>query len=244
MLFAYGSGSLGDALDLAVMTHFVFCAECRSRIADVEAIGGVLLDELPPTRMEEDALAHVLALADRAPSETPFAGGRLLEAGGPAAQVADSAAARKPVFRLPAPLDACVGAIEISEDTDGESNDAAIRIEAIAHRRWRPMAPGIRHIALLPRLPGGGTARLLRVAPGTALAHHGHRGREATVVLSGGFSDELGHFGPGDFAETDDAVLHQPIVGSDKACVCLIATENRLRFTGRIARLLQPVIGL
>jgi putative transcriptional regulator len=229
MLFAYGGGSLGEALDLAVMTHVVFCAECRSRIADIEAIGGVLLDELPPTRMAEDAFAHVLARTDTAPATTRCAGGFQ---------------SRAAEFRLPAPLDACLGTIEICSASAAGIEDAALRIEAIAPRRWRRMAPGIRQIVVVPRVAGGGTARLLRVAPATALARHGHRGREATVVLSGGFSDDLGRFGPGDFAETDEEVVHQPIVGREKACVCLIATESPLRFTGRIARLLQPVIGL
>ena len=67
---------------------------------------------------------------------------------------------------------------------------------------------------------------------------------ELTVVLSGHFADELGRYGPGDLAEVDGDTNHQPIADSHRDCICLIATDAPLRFTGLMGRLMQPFIGL
>ena len=63
-------------------------------------------------------------------------------------------------------------------------------------------------------------------------------------MLSGHFADELGRYGPGDLAEVDGDTRHQPIADSHRDCVCLIATDAPLRFTGLMGRLMQPFIGL
>jgi putative transcriptional regulator len=72
---------------------------------------------------------------------------------------------------------------------------------------------------------------------------HGHRGHETVCVLAGSYSDRLGRFGPGDLAEADAEVEHQPVADAGQDCICLIATTAPLRFHGRAARLLQPVLG-
>lgn len=108
--------------------------------------------------------------------------------------------------------------------------------------RWRWLAPGIRQVEVCRRSARGGVARLLRIAPGTSLPHHGHTGTELTVVLRGSFSDEFGRYCPGDIAEVDEDSRHQPIADSDVDCLCLIATESPLRFTGLVGRFLQPFV--
>jgi putative transcriptional regulator len=115
-------------------------------------------------------------------------------------------------------------------------------IGSLSEARWRRVAPGIRQIEIGARTPAGGSARLLRVAPGTTLPNHGHGGIELTVILSGSYSDEIGRFGPGDVAELDAETVHQPLADTDEDCVCLIATEAPLRFTGLFGRLIQPLL--
>jgi putative transcriptional regulator len=118
-------------------------------------------------------------------------------------------------------------------------------LHGLARSGWRWLAPGIRRIAL--DVPGTGSREylyLLRVAPGQSLPDHGHRGWEATCVLSGSFSDATGEYGPGDLAEMTEDAIHQPVSGSKEACVCLIASEGRLRMRGLLARALQPLIGV
>jgi len=110
------------------------------------------------------------------------------------------------------------------------------------HARWKWLAPGISQVEVCRRSAKGGSVRLLRIAPGTSLPHHGHTGTELTVVLSGSFSDEFGRYAPGDIAELDEDARHQPIADSDVDCVCFIATESPLRFTGLVGRFLQPFV--
>lgn len=114
----------------------------------------------------------------------------------------------------------------------------------VTDRSWRRLAPGIRQVEVVPRDRRGGSVRLFRIAPGSVMPHHGHRGIELTLVLSGSYTDELGRFGRGDFAETDGDTHHQPVADAGADCVCLIATEAPLRFRDLIPRLMQPLFGI
>jgi len=109
---------------------------------------------------------------------------------------------------------------------------------------WRALVPGIRHFRFSGVDSGGGTVRLLAIAPGTALPHHGHGGTELTLVLSGSFADEIGRFQAGDLADLDPSAKHQPVADTDRPCMCLIATDARLRFSGVLRRLFQPLVGI
>jgi putative transcriptional regulator len=65
-----------------------------------------------------------------------------------------------------------------------------------------------------------------------------------TCVLSGAFSHEGGHFGPGDFDLGDETVDHQPVVDTADECICLIAMHGQLRLNGLVGRLMQPFVRL
>ncbi|WP_207062295.1 ChrR family anti-sigma-E factor [Motiliproteus sp. SC1-56] len=106
---------------------------------------------------------------------------------------------------------------------------------------WKPMAPGIRRIPI--EVPQG-RLNLLRIAPGTCLPVHSHQGNELTMVLRGSFSDEIGRFTPGNVADLDDDVEHQPIADRDEDCICLVATDAPLRFRDWLPQLLQPLFRL
>ena len=68
---------------------------------------------------------------------------------------------------------------------------------------------------------------------------------EATFVLvHGAFADASGEYGPGDVAEGDVGLEHQPRALGRQACVCLAATTGRLRARSVIVRMLQPVFGI
>lgn len=109
---------------------------------------------------------------------------------------------------------------------------------------WRMIAPGIRQHVFSDVDCDRGSMRLFSIAPGTTIPHHTHGGTELTLVLRGSFADEIGRFGPGDLADLDDSVDHQPVADTSEPCICLIATDDRLRFSGMFSRLLQPLVGL
>ncbi|HEX5325513.1 MAG TPA: ChrR family anti-sigma-E factor [Acetobacteraceae bacterium] len=109
-------------------------------------------------------------------------------------------------------------------------------------KRWRRIGPGIRQIMVV-RKSSGGSARLLRLAPGVALPLHGHSGVELACVLRGSFSDQRGRFGIGDFSEVDDGFRHRPISDPKEECICLVATSGPLRLYGVVGRLIQMFLG-
>ena len=117
-------------------------------------------------------------------------------------------------------------------------------VEALPRPRWRRLGPGVEQIGILGRTPAGGTARLLRIKPGMRMPRHGHRGSELAVVLSGAYDDELGRFARGDLADHGAEVEHQPLSDAQEGCVCLIATDRPLQFSGPLLRLVQPILGI
>ncbi len=84
--------------------------------------------------------------------------------------------------------------------------------------------------------------RLLRIKAGAPMPEHTHHGQEYTLVLTGGYSDERGHFIRGDIDVTDDSVQHTPVADADEDCICLTVTEAPLKLTGRFGRLLNPFV--
>lgn len=109
---------------------------------------------------------------------------------------------------------------------------------------WRRLAPGIWQHQIELNHPSRGDLRLIKVSPGMALPEHGHRGHELTLVLRGSYSDASGTYRAGDVADLDENIEHQPIADPIEGCICLIAVDGKLKFKSRIARLVQPLIGL
>jgi putative transcriptional regulator len=78
---------------------------------------------------------------------------------------------------------------------------------------------------------------VLSVPAGMAAASHGHSGVEFCTVLKGAYRDELGLFSAGDFAAAGADLDHRPRVEPGEPCVCLFATEGRLKPRGFIGGL-------
>ncbi|SFT33812.1 ChrR family anti-sigma-E factor [Sedimentitalea nanhaiensis] len=105
--------------------------------------------------------------------------------------------------------------------------------------RWKTLGMGVRQDILSRDV--NGSVRLLYIPPGQAVPDHSHGGLELTLVLQGSFSDETGRFGVGDLEIADEALEHTPIADEGEACICLAATDARLRFRALVPRLLQPI---
>lgn len=87
-------------------------------------------------------------------------------------------------------------------------------------------------------------ARLLCIAAGKPVPEHSHGGRELTVVLTGSFHDAVDSFGPGDIEDADGSLTHQPIADEDQDCICLAITDAPLKFSSRLLRMVQPLLGI
>lgn len=221
-LVAYAAGTLPEASSLIVATHMALCPDCRAEVRRLEALGGALLAEMPEAPVADDLLASIFAQLE---SPQPVAG----PAGGDGGL--GLAVARRPAKAasravIPEPLRGYLGC-----DLDGV--------------RWSKVIRGVDEVAV-PCGPvnggGGPKVRLMRIRAGTAMPRHTHGGSELTLVLSGGFSDETGHFLRGDFVATDGSVDHQPVADDDGDCICLAVTDAPLRLTGPLGRLINPFV--
>jgi putative transcriptional regulator len=108
--------------------------------------------------------------------------------------------------------------------------------------RWKKLGGGVSQYLL--DTSRDATVRLLHIPAGTAVPDHGHRGTELTLVLKGAFIDGNDRFARGDVEIADEDLQHTPIADVGEDCICLAATDARLKFRKLIPRMAQPFIGM
>jgi putative transcriptional regulator len=108
--------------------------------------------------------------------------------------------------------------------------------------KWRSLGTGAKQCVL--HSEDGASARLLYIPAGQAMPEHGHRGMELTLVLKGAYRDETDRFGRGDVEFADEDMDHTPVAEHGEDCICLVATDQRLKFKGLLPRIAQPFIGI
>ncbi|HLH98945.1 MAG TPA: cupin domain-containing protein [Xanthobacteraceae bacterium] len=104
---------------------------------------------------------------------------------------------------------------------------------------WRLFLPGIER-CWISRV-NGTQAYLLRCRPGSAVPPHTHTGREAALVLQGGFHDARGRYGVGDLAVADHTVAHRPVADREGICIIFVVLEGPVKLTGLVGRLIQRI---
>lgn len=109
--------------------------------------------------------------------------------------------------------------------------------------RWSFLGPGMSK-AVLWQGEHGEKLWLLKAQPGMAIPHHGHRGREWTLVLKGSFWDGDQQYAPGDLEAADPDVEHDIRIDEGGECICLALTEGKLRFESPLLRAFQVFTGL
>lgn len=107
---------------------------------------------------------------------------------------------------------------------------------------WKGIGRGAKQAVL----PTGdtGKVRLLYIPTGMAIPDHGHNGSEMALVLHGAYRDEMGEYHRGDVELADETDQHTPVAIGPDDCICLVATDARLRFTSFLPRLVQPFLGI
>jgi putative transcriptional regulator len=213
-ILAHAAGALPLELAVIVATHLAVCAHCRRQVRDAERIGGLLIEQQQPSGTDA---ARRDAL--RAAMLTQ------LDEAVPQPVPAASWDEETPTDpdRLPAPLHPYFGT-------------------SLRALKWRWMAPGM--YCIRARRSGSGSLFMLKIAPGKSMPMHSHGRSELTQILQGAYDDTLGHFAPGDVADLDSDVLHQPVTAPGVPCICVAALDAPLRFPGWLARKLQPLVGL
>jgi putative transcriptional regulator len=64
ILLAHAAGRLETGMRLVLGSHLELCPACRDRVRTLDALGGVLLEEMAPAAISGDALARTLARID------------------------------------------------------------------------------------------------------------------------------------------------------------------------------------
>lgn len=213
-LMSMSAGALPEALAWVAASHLEHCEHCRARLGELDMLGGALLETVDPAPLSE-GLSERMAAHFNSDNVRSF----------PARRARGPHGNNQAKREVPGMLQKLVG----------PSLDAL---------RWQWLAPGIHQHTV--EMPGDsrGTLRLLRIKAGMRIPEHGHAGSELTLVLRGAYHDRFGRFGPGDVADLDEEVEHEPRVDPDGECICLVATEKKARFKGVLSRVLQPLTGM
>ncbi len=109
---------------------------------------------------------------------------------------------------------------------------------------WKWIAPSVHLRPIELPYASGTRVFLLKAGPGTKMLQHTHTGIEMTCVLSGAFSQDGDHYGPGDFDLGDESIDHRPLVEQAQDCICLVAMQGELRLKGLVGRIMQPFVRL
>lgn len=111
----------------------------------------------------------------------------------------------------------------------------------LAGKSWRRAFGGFEQIGL--DLHGDAhRVQLLKLAPGQGLPLHRHVATEYTVVLQGGYADNTGNYGVGDFAVGPGAQEHRPVADPGEPCIALIVLEKPIVLTSFWGRMLNPLL--
>ncbi|EED40512.1 transcriptional activator ChrR [Stenotrophomonas sp. SKA14] len=213
-LMSYAAGALPAPLSIVAGAHLEHCSQCRQRLREAEAIGAMLLEQTQPAA--NDARREQLreAMLMQLATETET----------------DLPSAARPLLQerpganpdhLPASLHPYFGS-------------------TLSGLRWRWMAPGV-HCIRAEQMP---SLIMLKIAPGKCLPMHSHGRSELTQILRGSYNDALGLFAPGDVADLDEEVEHQPVTAPGVPCICVSALDAPLVFSGWLARKIQRFVKL
>lgn len=84
--------------------------------------------------------------------------------------------------------------------------------------QWRRGLSGVHYAPA-----GAPGTKFMKLEPGKSAPMHGHGGLEATVVLSGRFTDGHGTYARGDLVLGEPGLRHKPAAVGDESCVCFVA---------------------
>lgn len=130
--------------------------------------------------------------------------------------------------------------VEVVETPQRRKNPTGIQLpRAVAalgvdRRRW--FGPGAWVAHTQASRAHGWRSFLLRLPAGGRLPVHHHEGEELTFVIQGRFTDGSDWYGPGDIALGTGPTPHGLRVSDDEHCICLVASQGRMRWR-------NPLIG-
>ncbi|AQT60686.1 ChrR family anti-sigma-E factor [Cellvibrio sp. PSBB023] len=201
-LMNYAAGSLSIPQALAVSVHLCFCHECRDLVKNFNHLGGALLETIKPASTDDDAFDSLMASLE--PHDHNDAPKVKVDMG------------------------------NTDKITQHFSNPLLRYLPtSLAELPWQRQTKEISKFDLTALLNVKGfQVALQKINAGAKVPIHTHKGFEYTVILSGGFSDELGVYHEGDFIARDTSHKHSPTALQNEDCICLTVLNAPLKFTG------------
>ncbi len=201
-LMNYAAGSLSIPQALAVSMHLCFCHECRTHVKNFNHLGGALLEAITPASTNDSEFD---ALIQKLEPKTQRA---------PAAVKIEHPMPEKTIQHFTNPLLRYLPA-------------------SLSDLPWQRQTKEISKFDLTHLVNAKGfQIALQKISAGAKVPKHTHKGFEYTVILSGGFSDELGVYHEGDFIARDASHKHSPTALQNEDCICLTVLNAPLKFTG------------
>ena len=214
LLTGHVVGTLARPADVLVRTHLALNPRHRTYVNELEAIGGVLLDQIEPRPLlaRDAALAAIFdapqeGRIERRPSESDA-----------------QETMQKKTSMLPAPLQQFLGM---------DLKDVP----------WKTRLPGMREYRIADKNEYGSCyASLLWIRAGSAMPTHTHEGIEMTLVLKGAFRDDTGRYARGDMSIADSEIDHRPVAEANEDCFCYVVNDGDLQLTGPLGRFFAPFV--
>tara|TARA_R110002126_G_scaffold3263_1_gene18422 strand:+ start:122867 stop:123592 length:726 start_codon:yes stop_codon:yes gene_type:complete len=209
LIFEYAAGVLDEARQFMVDAHRRMNEQCKADIGLCEDIGGYLLNkDCNATAMSPSARDNMRSLLDDLSAHDE---------------------------RDPAPQQEkqqCVTTVDMLKSL-GLSGELIEHLERACRTgcnrsSWSKYTPAIQfvNVDLACRKS---RMRLVRVAAGTQIPAHSHRGEEITLVLKGRMEDEYGAYEAGDLIVREDGEMHAPHIGAKEDFICLALTSRPVR---------------
>lgn len=108
--------------------------------------------------------------------------------------------------------------------------------------KWRSLGMGVKQAVL--KTSKEASMRLLFIPAGAKMPDHGHHGTEMTLVLKGAYLDGAERFARGDIEVANEDLEHHPVADKGEDCICLVASDAPLKFSGLLPRIVQPFVGI
>lgn len=229
MLLEYASGSLNWAHSIVVSAHLQMCPKCTADLKLLNGIGGNLLAGCTPAQSsapdeEKQSFDQLMRRIDAEDEEL---------SSNAQAEQAEVKAKDTPLPR------------KLAKDPVFESIPPVVGklLSGNPVLRWRRLSRGLKE-ARLKTGQSHHEVAFHRIAPGSKVAEHDHRGKEITLVLYGSFSDADGVYSPGDFLVREPGETHRPTATQDQECLCLSVVEAPVALTGLMGKLVNPFLSI
>lgn len=223
LLVKYSAGELPVTLSLAVAIHVDMCPVCQNKVAEIEALNAY------KAFTEIDELTGENSIQS---SSASFNQGDL---GAKSNDLIDFA---------------MLSAITEDESIDEVYQQPPVTVQVQQKNYTLPRAltrlghSKFLQIGKLSRSridldDGPLRASMLHIDSDGEIPEHTHTGFEVTLLLDGEFSDQFGHYVPGDFMMLDGTHQHSP--QTKNGCLCFTVVSSALHFNKGLSKLLNPI---